>query len=261
MSYGHDRQVFEPSDAFRADARISSMEQFNELYERSIADPEGFWGEVASRIAWRKPFTRVVDWDFHEARIRWFEDGTLNVTESCLDRHVAAGNGDKTAIVWEGNDPADDERISYSELLDRVCRLANALAKLGVEKGDRVCMYMPMIPDLAVAMLACARIGAVHSIVFGGFSADSLRDRILDSTCKVLLTADSTYRGQKEIRLKDISDEALAGCDCIKACVTFKNTGNEVAMQAGRDTWAHDLLAAPDISADFPAVEMGAEDP
>ena len=262
MSYGHDSNVFPPSADFSANAHVPSMDAYRALYERSISDPEGFWSDVAQRIEWRKPFSKVLDWDFHEPRIKWFEDGTLNVTESCLDRHVREGRGDRTAIIWEGNDPEQDCKVSYAELLTRVSRFANVLSKLGVSKGDRVCIYMPMMVDLAVVMLACARIGAVHSIVFGGFSADSLADRILDSECKVLVTADSTFRGQKEIRLKDISDAALGRCtSCIEHCVTFRNTGSDCSMQDGRDHWAHDLLAQGDISDECPAVEMNAEDP
>ena len=237
------------------------MEEYRDLYRRSIEDPEGFWGEVARRIEWRKPFTKVLAHDFSKPEIRWFEDGTLNVTESCLDRHVRAGKGDRTAIIWEGNEPRDMASLTYAELLRKVCRFSHVLTGLGVSKGDRVCLYMPMIPDLAVAMLACARIGAIHSIVFGGFSADSLRDRILDSTCKVLITADGSYRGKKEIRLKDIADEALEGCGCIEHCVVFENTGNEVSMREERDLWAHELDRAPHVADEYEAVEMGAEDP
>ena len=261
MSYGSDRQIYEPSKDFSAKARVSSMQEYQALYQASVDDPESFWAEVAQRLLWRKPFSKVLEWDFDAPNIRWFEDGTLNVTESCLDRHVKAGRGERTAIIWEGNDPRLTEHVSYQLLLDRVCRFANVLKKLGVQKGDRVCIYMPMILDLAVAMLATARIGAIHSIVFGGFSADSLRDRILDSTCKILLTADSSYRGKKEIRLKDICDEALAGVDCIERCVVFKNTGNDVNMHEGRDYWATDLLSDASLSNTCEAEEMGAEDP
>ncbi|MEZ5987780.1 MAG: acetate--CoA ligase [Planctomycetota bacterium] len=261
MSYAHEEQIYPPPAGFAERARVPSIDRYRELYRRSVEDPEAFWSEVAQRVRWRRPFTKVLDWDFHEARIRWFEDGTLNVTESCLDRWVQQGRGDRTALLWEGNDPADSEAVSYNDLLRRVCRFANVLKRLGVARGDRVCIYMPMIVDLAVAMLACARIGAVHSIVFGGFSADSLRDRILDSTCKVLVTADSGMRGTKEVRLKDIADEALAGCACIEHCVVFRHTGNAVAWTEGRDLWAHELVAQPGVHDECPAEEMGAEDP
>ncbi len=261
MSYGHQSDVHRPPADFSAQARVSSMDQYRQLWDASVADPEAFWAEIAQRVRWRKPFTKVLEWDFPAATIRWFEDGTLNVTESCLDRHVEAGHGDRPAILWEGNDPKADEKITYAELLLRVCRFANVLKKLGVRKGDRVCIYMPMIPDLAVAMLACARIGAVHSIVFGGFSSDAIRDRIQDSTCKVLITADGSYRGTKEVRLKDIADAALAQVDCVDACITFKNTGNDVSMPESGHYWAHELLADSEIVDECPAEEMSAEDP
>ncbi len=261
MSFVRNEASYTPPEDFSKNARVGSMDASREIYDRSVKEPEAFWAEVAQRIQWKKPFTKVLDWDFHEANIKWFEDGTLNVTESCLDRHVEAGNGSKTALLWEGNDPADTESVTYAELLARVCRFANVLKQKGVKKGDRVCLYMPMVLDLAVSMLACARIGAIHSIVFGGFSADSLRDRIIDSTCKVLLTADSTYRGKKEVRLKDISDKAMQGAPCVETCIVFKNTGNEIAMQDGRDSWASDLLAADGVTDTCAAEEMGAEDP
>jgi acetyl-CoA synthetase len=261
MSFVRKEAIYTPPEEFSKNAHVKSMDEYRAIYDRSVQDPEGFWAEVAQRIQWKKPFTKVLDWDFHEANIKWFEDGTLNVTESCLDRHVEAGNGAKTALIWEGNEPSDTESISYQELLLRVCRVANVLKKKGVTKGDRVCIYMPMVLDLAVAMLACARIGAIHSIVFGGFSADSLRDRINDSQCKVLLTSDSTYRGKKEVRLKDICDAAMASCECVEHCIVFKNTGNEIEMKAGRDYWSSDLLAEDGIADTCPAEEMGAEDP
>ncbi|HHI79504.1 MAG TPA: acetate--CoA ligase [Planctomycetes bacterium] len=261
MSYGHNDQTILPDPNFSKKAHVSSMEQYQELYQRSIENPEAFWAEQAKRIQWRKEPTKILDWDFHEPRIRWFEDGSLNVTESCLDRHVLGGKGDKTAILWEGNDPKDVKAISYKELLAEVCRFSHVLKNLGVQKGDRVCFYMPMIPELAIAMLACARVGAIHSIVFGGFSSDSLRDRILDSESKVLITADGTYRGTKEISLKKISDEAVAETPCVDHVVVFKNNNAAVEMVEGRDHWAHDLLAAEGVSDEFEAVEMNAEDP
>ncbi len=261
MSYGHNDKTILPDPDFSKKAHVSSMEQYREIYKKSIEDPEGFWAEKAKRIQWRKEPTKILDWDFKEPRIRWFEDGTLNVSESCLDRQVLGGKGDKIAILWEGNDPKDIRKISYKELLREVCRFSSVLKNLGVSKGDRVCFYMPMIPELAISMLACARVGAIHSIVFGGFSSDSLRDRILDSECKILITADGSFRGKKEISLKKIADEAVAQTPCIDHVVVFKNNGSEIEMIEGRDHWAHDLLSAEGVSDEFEAVEMNAEDP
>ncbi|MCA8971375.1 MAG: acetate--CoA ligase [Planctomycetes bacterium] len=260
MSYGHADNVFPPPREFADKARIPSMQAYREVYERSIRDPESFWSEIArDLVVWKRPFENVHHADFHEAKFRWFEDGTLNVTESCLDRHVREGRGDKIAILWEGNDPSDSTQLTYAELLREVCRFANVLHAQGVAKGDRVCFYMPMIPELAIAMLACARIGAVHSIVFGGFSADSLRDRILDARCEVVITADSTFRGTKEIRLKDIVDASLEGLDFVRSCICFEHSKETVAMRSGRDHWAHELLDG--VADTFDAVEVGAEDP
>ena len=260
MSYGHDDIVYRPSADFAARARFASMSAYRDVYDRSIRDPENFWAEVArDTVVWRRPFTKVMSADFERAQFKWYEDGTLNVTESCLDRHVQAGRGDKVAIIWEGNDPSKTSRLTYSELLHEVCRFANVLKAQGVEAGDRVCFYMPMIPELAIAMLACARIGAVHSIVFGGFSADALRDRILDAQCKVVVTADSSFRGTKEIRLKDIVDASLESLDVVEACICFKHSGALVTMRDDRDHWAHDLLAKVDATCE--AIAFGAEHP
>jgi acetyl-CoA synthetase len=223
-------------------------------------DPEGFWRREASRIAWMTPPGRIRDVDFTgDVRIRWFEDGVLNATVSCLDRQVENGRGDQVAIIWEGDDPSQDAKVTYAALLERVCRLANAMKALGVGKGDRVTIYLPMIIEAAVAMLACARIGAVHSVVFGGFSPDSLASRIQDCDSVMVITADEGRRGGRRVPLKANTDEALAQCPTVKHVIVARNTGGEVAMQAGRDHWWDDAtrMAAPACAPE----PMGAEDP
>jgi len=235
------------------------MDEYRRIYDESVKAPEEFWAKVAERVTWRKRWTKVLDWSFDEARIAWFEGGTLNVAENCLDRHVAAGRGDRVAIIWEGDDPKQSEKLTYEQLLDLVCRWANVLKDQGVEKGDRVCLYLPMIPALPAVMLACARIGAVHSVVFAGFSADSLRDRINDAECSVLVTADEGVRGGKRVPLKQISDRALEGAPCCRTALVVKRTGAPVIMKEGRDLWVDPLVEK--AKAECPPAEMGAEDP
>ncbi len=230
------------------------------MAQRAKDDPDGFWREEMRRIAWMREPTRIKDTDFTgDVSIKWFEDGELNASVSCLDRHVEAGRGDQVAIIWEGDDPNADSKVTYRELHGRVCRLANAMRALGVGKGDRVCIYLPMIVEAAVAMLACARIGAVHSIVFGGFSPDSLSSRIQDSECSLLLTADEGRRGGRKVPLKANADEALKTCPSIRHVIVAKNTGTAVAMQEGRDhDW--DTLCARQPDTCEPE-RMNAEDP
>jgi len=225
------------------------------LYERADADPEAFWAEQARHLTWMRPFTEVLDWQLPFAR--WFADGTLNASVNCLDRHVGAGSGERVAFHWEG-EPGDTRTITYAELLDEVCRTANVLRALGVERGDRVAVYLPMIPELAVTMLACARIGAVHSVVFGGFSANALRERIDDSTCRVLVTADGAHRRGGTFPLKQQADEAVEGSASIEHVLVVRRTGEDVAMRDGRDMWWHDVVPAQ--SATCAPAEMGAED-
>ena len=229
------------------------------MYEQSISDPEGFWGEHGKRIDWIKPYTKIKDVSFEgDVHIRWFYDGTLNASYNCLDRHLAK-RGDQTAIIWEGDDPAEDRRITYRELHGEVCRFANALKSIGVKKGDVVTIYLPMIPESAVAMLACARIGAIHSVVFGGFSPDSLAGRIQDCDSTVLITADEGVRGGRRIPLKANADEALKACPTVGRCIVVKRTGGDIAWADGRDLWYHELMAA--AAADCAPEEMDAEDP
>jgi acetyl-CoA synthetase len=232
---------------------------YHETYARSVSDPEGFWREQAGRIDWIKPFTRVKNTRFApDVSIKWYEDGTLNVASNCLDRHLAE-RGDQVAILWEGDDPNESRAITYRELHREVCTFANVLKQLGVQKGDRVTIYMPMIPETAAAMLACARIGAIHSVVFGGFSADSLAGRIDDCRSKLVITADEGLRGGRKVPLKHNTDEALTKSIGDVKVLVVKRTGGEVAMHEGRDFWYHELAAG--VSADCPAEEMGAEDP
>ena len=224
--------------------QIKTLEQYHEVYNHSVADPEGFWGEQAASFHWKKPWKRVLKWNFREPSVKWFVGGKLNITENCLDRHLEK-RGKQTAIIWEPNDPkAKPQKITYRQLYQQVCQFANALKAQGVKKGDRVCIYMPMTPELAVAVLACARIGAIHSVVFAGFSAVSLADRIRDAECSVVLTSDYNARGAKNIAVKAIVDEALAmGCDSVKTVIVHKNTGDRVEWKEGRDLWWHDVIA------------------
>ena len=235
-----------------------SAEAYRELYQRSISDPDGFWAEQAAAfVTWFEPWAHVQDCDYSTARIRWFEGGKLNVSYNCLDRHLAE-RGDQTAILWEGDDPSQDRRISYRELQEQVCRFANVLKSHGVEKGDRVSIYLPMIPEAAVAMLACTRIGAIHSVVFGGFSADALRDRILDASCRFVVCADEGRRGGRSIPLKANVDAALESCPDANAVFVVRNTGGAIGW-TGRDVWYHEAVAA--ASPGCEPASMDAEDP
>lgn len=234
--------------------------RYREMYAQSVSDPDGFWRAQASRIDWIKPFTRVsnVSYDAKDFRIRWYEDGVLNVSANCIDRHLVK-RADQTAIIWEGDNPAESKHISYRELHAEVCRFANVLKANGVKKGDRVTIYMPMIPEAAYAMLACTRIGAVHSVVFGGFSPDSLAGRILDCQSEVIVTADEGLRGGKTVPLKVNTDLALTQCPGVKRVIVVKRTGGKVLMHAGKDVWYHEEAAK--VSAECPPEPMGAEDP
>jgi len=239
--------------------KITEDEYFR-LYRESLADPDGFWGREGKRLDWIRPYTKVMNASYDgDVSIKWYEDGTLNASYNCIDRHLAT-RGDQTAILWEGDDPGEDRKVSYKELHEGVCRLANVLKSRGVKKGDRVTIYMPMIPEAAFAMLACARIGAVHSVVFGGFSPDSLAGRIEDCRSTVLITADEGLRGGRKVPLKKNADVAIASCPVkVETVIVVKRTGGAIDWVPGRDVWYHEACAA--ASADCPPAEMSAEDP
>ncbi|MBF0190323.1 MAG: acetate--CoA ligase [Magnetococcales bacterium] len=238
---------------------LINREQYDAMYARSIQDPEGFWAEQADQfIHWFKKWDTVMDWDFNKAHIRWFDGAQLNVSYNCLDRHLES-RGDQTAIIWEGDDPNNSKKITYRQLHEEVCRFANAMKARNIKKGDRVCIYMPMIPEAAVAMLACTRIGAVHSVVFGGFSPESLKDRIQDATSCAVITADEGVRGAKKIPLRVNVDEAVKVCPSVHTVFTVRLTGGNVPMDPARDVWYHEAIAAADPVC--PAEPMEAEDP
>ena len=253
-----ETKLYEVNEQFSKSSHINK-DSYQALYNQSINDPESFWAQQANQfIDWFKPFDTVLDWNYREGHIKWFEGGELNISYNCLDRHLES-RGDQTAIIWESDDPEVDEKISYRDLHERVCRFANALKQRGVKKGDRVSIYMPMVPEAAVAMLACTRIGAVHSIVFGGFSPDALRDRILDSDCRVVITADEGPRGAKNVPLKANVDQALTSCPNVHTVVVVKRTGNEIEWHADRDVWCHEICDA--ASPECEPEHMDAEDP
>ncbi|MDE1172345.1 MAG: acetate--CoA ligase [Parvibaculaceae bacterium] len=249
-----------PVPAEWAARAFADKARYDELYALSTADPEAFWGEQGKRLDWTTPYTKVKDvsYDPHNLHIRWYEDGTLNASVNCIDRHLKT-RADQTAIIWEGDNPAESRHISYRELHREVCTFANVLKTRGVKKGDRVTIYMPMIPEAAFAMLACARIGAIHSIVFGGFSPDSLAGRIVDCASTVVITADEGLRAGRKVPLKANTDEALKKCPDVTSVIVVRRTGGDVAMQAGRDIWYHE--AAAGVPTECKPEEMGAEDP
>jgi acetyl-CoA synthetase len=251
--------IFPVSDAWRARARVNA-EDYDRLYAEALDDPDAFWRREAGLLDWIRPFDRAGDWSFakQDFRIKWFEGGHLNLAANCLDRHLAE-RGDAIAIIWEGDEPTDTRTITYSELHAETCRFANVLKAQGVQKGDRVTLYMPMIPEAAMAMLACARIGAVHSIVFAGFSPEALAGRIQDCDSRLVITADQGLRGGKSVPLKANVDAALEQCPAVECVVVVKRTGGAITMQPGRDIWYHD--ARESVSDDCPPETMGAEDP
>ncbi len=253
-----DSKIYDVPASFAARGLIDDA-TYQAMYQQSVHDPERFWAEQANKfLTWSAPWTRVSNWNFRDAQVRWFEGAKLNVSANCLDRHLAA-RGNQVAIIWESDDPNIAKKITYRELHAAVCKFANALKARGVKKGDRVCIYMPMIPEAAMAMLACARIGAVHSVVFGGFSPESLKDRILDSDCRVVITADEGVRGGKKIPLKANTDAALKACPNVHTLLVVQHTHGQIAWDAKRDVWYHEAIAA--VSADCAPEIMDAEDP
>jgi acetyl-CoA synthetase len=254
-----EKQLY-PVPAEWAQRAHADAAKYEEMYRQSIEKPEEFWGEHGKRIDWIKPYTKVKDVSYahDDLHIRWYYDGTLNASANCLDRHLET-RGDQTAIIWEGDDPADSKTLTYRELHEQVCKFANVLKANGVRKGDRVTIYLPMIPEIAVSVLACARVGAIHSVIFGGFSPDSIAGRVHDSDSSVIITADEGIRGGRSIPLKGNVDEALTQCPTIQKCIVVERTGKDVGWVDGRDVWYHEAMAS--ASADCPPEEMDAEDP
>jgi acetyl-CoA synthetase len=238
--------------------QISSFEEYKKVYQQSITDPEGFWGDVAEHFQWKKKWDKVLEWNFDEPKIEWFKGAKLNITENVLDRHLAT-RGDKLALIWEPNDPNDAVvKLTYKELYEQVCQFSNVLRQQGVEKGDRICLYMPMVPELLIAVLACARVGAVHSVIFAGFSAASVADRVNDAQAKMIITSDGLKRGPKQIPLKRVIDEALESCSSVEKVIVHNCLNWSPEMITGRDLWWHELMVNQPMTC--PAEEMDAED-
>ncbi len=244
------------------DFQIKTIEQYHKVYKQSVEQPEEFWADIASQFSWKKKWNKVLTWNFKEPYIKWFDGATLNITENCLDRHLAE-RGDQAAIIWEPNDPSEHHRVlTYKQLHHQVSMFANVLKHNGAKRGDRICIYMPMVPELAIAVLACARIGAIHSVVFGGFSAQSIADRIKDAKCSHVITADGAFRGNKDIPLKSVIDDALMQCDSVKKVIVLTRNRMPVSMIKGRDVWWEDEMKKIETLHEYecPAEEMNAED-
>ncbi|MBW1768654.1 MAG: acetate--CoA ligase [Deltaproteobacteria bacterium] len=254
-------EKYPPPDDFRKKAHIKSLRKYQEIYRHSLKDPQGFWAEKASELSWFKKWKKVLDQDFQNAKVKWFDGGKLNVSFNCLDRHITTWKKNKAAIIWVGDKPGEHKVYTYQLLHQKVCMFANVLKKRGVKKGDRVAIYLPMVPELPIAMLACARIGAIHSVIFGGFSADSLRNRIKDCGARVLITADGGYRGGKIVALKENADKALNGYHEMKTCFIVRRTGTKVKMREGRDLWWHEEISNPDLKSSCNPAVMDSEDP
>lgn len=259
MSIMAEDRILEPSKEFVSKAAIKSMDEYNRMYQESIESPEAFWSKIAPELSWDKKWDKFSEWDFQKADIKFFIGGKINASKNCLDKHLNTPRKDKVALIWEGEPVGESKKYTYAELHREVSKFANALKELGVKKGDRVTIYLPMIPELPISLLACARIGAIHSVVFGGFSADSLRDRILDCRSSFLITNNYGYRSGKLLNSKDNADKALTECPDVKKVVVVSRVDKETKMQAGRDFWYHELLSK--ASADCPPEVMDAEDP
>ena len=252
----HENRVFPPPPEFAANAHVKSFEEYEKLYAEAAADPEGFWAKQAEELHWFKKWDTVLEWN--EPHAKWFEGGKINISYNCLDRHLDTWRKNKAAIIWEG-EPGEQRTLTYQQLHSEVSKFANVMKKLGVQTGDRVALYMPLVPELAMAMLACARIGATHTVIFGGFSADAIRDRVNDGQCKLIVTADGGYRRGREIKLKPIVDEAAEQCPSVENVVVFRRTGSEVHMKPGRDHWWDAMMTT--VKADCPAAELDSEHP
>ena len=256
-----ETRKFDPPKELSQQAYIKSMDEYKKMYRRSVEDPEGFWSELAEQLGWVKKWDKVLEYDLVEANIRWFDGGKLNVSYNCLDRHLSTWRKNKAALIWEGEPEGQTRVYTYQTLHTEVCKFANVLKKMGVKKGDRVSIYLPMIPELPIAMLACARIGAIHSVVFGGFSAEALRDRILDCGARILITCDTGYRSGKSVPTKQNADGALKECPDVTKVIVVQRSGENVNMADGRDFWWHELVAADDISPACEPEVLDAEDP
>ena len=255
-SISHESRVFEPPPEFSANAHIKSFDEYERLYAEAAADPEAFWARQAEDLHWFRKWDTVLTWNPPHAK--WFVGGKINVSYNCLDRHLTTWRKNKAAFIWEG-EPGEQRTLTYLQLHREVCRVANVLKKLGVVSGDRVALYMPLVPELAIAMLACSRIGAPHTVIFGGFSADAIRDRVIDCQCKLIVTADGGYRRGREIKLKPIVDEAVTQCPGVENVVVYRRTGSPIGMKAGRDHWWHEIIET--VGANCPAAELDAEHP
>ena len=251
-----EERIFPPSEDFSANAHIKSFAEYENLYEAAAENPEEFWASAAESLHWFRKWDTILEWN--EPHAKWFVGGKINIAYNCLDRHLEGWRKNKAAIIWEG-EPGEIRTITYGQLHSEVCKFANVLKKLGIKSGDRVALYMPLVPELAMAMLACARIGAIHSVIFGGFSADAIKDRVNDGECKLIVTADGGFRRGSEIRLKDTVDEAVGNCPTVENVVVFKRTGAKVKMEAGRDHWWHELMQT--VSSNCPAEELDSEHP
>ena len=259
MSEKSGERIVPVPKEFAAQARIGDLEKYRAMHARSLAEPDAFWAEQAERLTWSKKWDAVLRWDFDKAQIEWFRGGKLNVSVNCLDRHLAGPRKTKAALIWEGDNPQESRVLTYQDVHREVCKFGNVLKHNGVKKGDRVTIYMPMVPEATIAMLACARIGAVHSVVFGGFSPESLKNRIQDCKSDIVITADGGYRAGRLIPLKQTTDTALEECPLVRRVIVLRRTGREVGFVEGRDVWWHDQMK--DASADCPPEEMDAEDP